>query len=159
MHTRTVIVFLLSAIFPIAAALAFNGTGQVRTLYNRQPHDDLGCLTKDGKWTVDEPLCGVFTARRTGNYNDYTLSAEGAGACGLDHIYFVCGEDVAPYIFSTWGDNFPAAGLTVLRYGQYGVFATDAPDSPPAPGAEPLRIRLYSASDKGKWAWLGWNEL
>ncbi|KAL1840379.1 hypothetical protein VTJ49DRAFT_505 [Mycothermus thermophilus] len=159
MRTQTITLSLLAALCSSVSALAFNGTGQLRTVYNRPPHDDLGCLTKDGKWTVDEPLCGVFTAVRTGNYNDYTLSAEGSGPCGIDHIYFTCGEGVTPRIFSTWGDNVPAPGLTVLRVGQYGVFATDAPDSPPPPGAEPLRIHFYSASEKGKYAWLGWKEL
>ncbi|KAL2155747.1 hypothetical protein VTH82DRAFT_489 [Thermothelomyces myriococcoides] len=144
----------LAALLPVSiAASAFDGRGQLRTLYISGDHEDLGCLTSDGKWTVNEDQCGVFIADRI-NEAEYYLSSEKAGPCGVQAATFKCAEDVKPGIF-----RGPIPGHEVLRYSQYGVFATNAPDSPPALNAEPLAIHFYSGIEKGKWVWLGWESL
>lgn len=89
----------LAALLPVSiAASAFDGRGQLRTLYISGDHEDLGCLTSDGKWTVNEDQCGVFIADRI-NEAEYYLSSEKAGPCGVQAATFKCAEDVKPGIF------------------------------------------------------------
>ncbi|KAL2189191.1 hypothetical protein L209DRAFT_752412 [Thermothelomyces heterothallicus CBS 203.75] len=161
---RSLAAFLLALtallLTPTAASgsPSFTGHGQLRALHNTGDHEDLGCLTSEGKWTVEEPLCGVFAADRIDDYQFRLRSIE-AGECGVDVATFKCGGGVKAAGFGTWGTPGPVPGYDVLRYSQYGVLATNAPDSPPAPGEEPLAIHFYSGSEKGKWIWLGWKAL
>ncbi|KAL1838627.1 hypothetical protein VTJ49DRAFT_2464 [Mycothermus thermophilus] len=121
----------------------FSGRGQVRTYYIHDDQPDLGCLTNDGRWTVDEYRCGVFFATRLTNgdiswNSSFLLEAQGSGPCGYDYYdrgTFNCGSGINATIF--WR----------------------LIDAPPPPGAEPLEIHWYGASEKGKWAYLGWKTL
>ncbi|KAL2131974.1 hypothetical protein VTI74DRAFT_4375 [Chaetomium olivicolor] len=177
--------FALAVLLPFSSTTAspitkkaipadFTGLGQIRTFYIGQTHDDLGCLTSAGQWTVDEKLCGVFKAKRpeeqiitlasigTGNATgvDSQQGAEVSVAeCGIDVAKFKCGGGVNGAVFGTWTTKGPIPGHEVLRYSQYGVFATDAEDSPPPLTGPALDIHFYSGIEKGKWVWLGWRSL
>ena len=80
----------------------FNGTGQVRTRNWKGDHEDLGCLTKEGRWTVNEALCGVFKAERfrpdRGSIDLWRLSSK-AGPCRLYGSDFICETGFAGYEF------------------------------------------------------------
>ncbi|KAL2158164.1 hypothetical protein VTH06DRAFT_4732 [Thermothelomyces fergusii] len=153
----------LAALLPIATAVpgpsSFTGYGQLRALYNKGDHEDLGCLTSDGKWTVDEDRCGIFLSDRINDSQQFRLYGVGAGQCGIDVATFKCNTEIKTTVFGTWGLPGPIPGHELLRYSQYGVFATDAQYSPPEPGDEPLAIHLYSGREKGKWAWLEWRHV
>jgi len=160
---RSVTAFLittLAALLPTAAAGSqdFTGLGQLRTLYIGDDHQDLGCVTSAGKWTVDEAECGAFAAQPLDN-GVFQLWSHGAGGCGINAGTLQCGGGIKGASFGTFGTSGPIPGREVLRYSQYGVLATDAPDSPPTPDEAPLTMHFYSGSEKGKWVWLGWKPL
>ncbi|GAB1320986.1 hypothetical protein MFIFM68171_11196 [Madurella fahalii] len=146
----------LTLTLPATAARDFSGLGQIRTLYVVGNHEDLGCLTGEGKWTTDESQCGTFAAVRDGL--NFKLTALEAGKCGVDVATFKCGHVGKGGVFSTFGTSGPIPGKEVLRYGQYGVMATDGM-SPPASREPALDIHFYSGAEKGKYAWLGWKSL
>ncbi|KAL2195399.1 hypothetical protein P885DRAFT_79339 [Corynascus similis CBS 632.67] len=164
MRSLNTLLLALTALLPLSAAAAvakrpaFTGPGQLRTFYIRGDHEDLGCVTSEGKWTVDESQCGVFVTERLDS-NQFHLRALKAGQCGIDVATFKCGGGVKEAVFGTWGTSGPVSGTEVLRYSQYGIMATDAPDSPPTRHQEPLAMHFYSGSEKGKYVWLGWKAL
>jgi uncharacterized membrane protein len=78
----------------------FTGLGQIRTVYIGSNHEDLGCLTSAGQWTVDESQCGTFvTAQIDNSYGQFHLFSTEAGACGIDVATFKCGDGVKWSIF------------------------------------------------------------
>ncbi|KAK4224243.1 hypothetical protein QBC38DRAFT_25008 [Podospora fimiseda] len=151
---------LLFALIP--AAQAFSGLGQIRTLYIGRDHDDLGCLTSQGKWTTDEALCGTFYAYRLSTnakgMSTFRLAGVDVGICGIAPAgVFKCGG-VKDVDFGTWGNEGPVKHRDVLRYGQYGVVASYG-NNPPAPEEGPLQVHFYSGAEKGKYVWLVWKSL
>lgn len=78
-----------------ATALDFQGTGQLRALQGVPEGDergtDLGCLTVEGKWTVDEARCGLFSGARKDNLT-ITVTTLAGIPCGHDPGTFVCRE-------------------------------------------------------------------
>lgn len=103
--TSTIALSILAALIPSASATPWNGTGLVRTIDSDAPNDEIGCLTSDGRWTVDEHLCGVFTAVPTGaNDWEFTLTSQGAGPCSVvDPYWFTCGPNVTAWKFGVSG--------------------------------------------------------
>lgn len=91
------ILLALSALLPAVCAEQkrsdFVGLGQLRTLYIGTGHEDLGCLTSAGQWTVDESQCGVFAAAPLDN-GVFHLFAPKTGGCGVDVATFKCGGGV-----------------------------------------------------------------
>jgi hypothetical protein len=85
-----------SSEFPISKD--FTGIGQLRTVYIRDDHEDLGCLTNTGKWTVDEAQCGNFAAVQI-KEGQFHLVAAGVGGCGIEVATFKCASDVKVDIF------------------------------------------------------------
>ncbi|KAK4151556.1 hypothetical protein C8A00DRAFT_35807 [Chaetomidium leptoderma] len=161
MLSRTVLLAftaLLSTAIAASRTPDFTGVGQIRTLYIGTGHEDLGCLTSTGKWTIDESQCGTFAAAKA-NDNSFHLFATEEGGCGIDVATFKCGGGVKGGTFGTFGTTGPIPGREVLRYAQYGVLATDAADSPPSLKEEALDLHFYSGSEQGKWVWLGWKPL
>jgi hypothetical protein len=71
----------------------FTGLGQLRALYIRDDHEDLGCLTKMGKWTVNEAQCGNFAAVQI-KEGQFHLVAAGVGGCGIEGATFKCAKEV-----------------------------------------------------------------
>ncbi|KAK4220707.1 hypothetical protein QBC38DRAFT_333836, partial [Podospora fimiseda] len=146
----------------IPAGQAFSGLGQIRTLYIARDHDDLGCLTSQGKWTTDEALCGNFYAYRLSKnakgMSTFRLAGVDVGMCGITPAgIFKCGG-VHDAEFGTWGYEGPVKQHDVLRYGQYGVVASDG-NNPPALNEGPNEVHFYSGSEKGKYVWLVWKWL
>lgn len=80
----------LTLTVPVTAARDFSGLGQIRTLYITDDHEDLGCLTSQGRWTADESQCGTFVAVR--DAHDFKLAAVDGGKCGVDVATFKCGQ-------------------------------------------------------------------
>ena len=76
----------------------FTGIGQLRTLYIRDDHEDLGCLTNTGKWTVNEAQCGNFAAVQI-KEGQFHLVAAGVGGCGIEGATFKCASEVKVDIF------------------------------------------------------------
>ncbi|KXX82950.1 hypothetical protein MMYC01_200417 [Madurella mycetomatis] len=146
----------LALTVPVTVARDFSGLGQIRTLYIRDDHEDLGCLTSQGRWTTDESQCGTFVAVR--DAHDFKLTALDGGKCGVDVATFKCGQGVQWDVFATFGTNGPIPGREVLRYSQYGVMATNGM-SPPNFREPALDIHFYSGAEKGKYAWLAWKPL
>lgn len=71
-----------------AAALDFQGSGQIRTLWRNdtQPEAfDLGCLTSKAQWTADETLCDVYTGVRKSN-SSVILTTSAGLPLGLDNF-------------------------------------------------------------------------
>ncbi len=97
-----------SAIFSATAldpkAKDFTGFGQIRTLYIERTHDDLGCLTSAGKWTVDEAQCGTFSVYQLSDSTFHLLAPE--GACGIDVATLRCEAEVEPAIFGVRSNSF-----------------------------------------------------
>lgn len=95
------ILLAVGPLLPLASAEPeakdFSGLGQIRTLYIGRGHDDLGCLTSAGKWTVDESKCGTFAAEQISNSTFHLFAPE--GGCGVDVATFRCGDDVKGAIF------------------------------------------------------------
>jgi hypothetical protein len=94
---------ILSAVAVDPKAKDFTGLGQIRTLYIERDHNDLGCLTSAGKWTVDEAQCGTFSTEQISD-STFHLSAP-EGPCGIDVATFKCGSDVQAAIFGV-GSSF-----------------------------------------------------
>jgi hypothetical protein len=81
---------------------AFSGVGQIRTQWNEGDHADLGCLTDTGKWTVDDKLCGIFTAAPIPGYSIYSYSlSTKEGPCYIYGASIVCdnGNTGYPSVF------------------------------------------------------------
>jgi hypothetical protein len=95
-------VALLAGLAAGVCGMDFNGTGQVRTLWSNGGAKlngmDLGCLTVDGRWTIDEELCGVFSGVRTQTGTELNTAMiyleTASGPCGRNNVEFVC-SDVA----------------------------------------------------------------
>lgn len=83
-----------------AAALDFQGTGQIRTW--NTTGTDLGCLTKQAQWTADETQCDVFTGTRASDSDIHFTTSTGL-PCGLDNVKVVCqdGLDSTQWMVST----------------------------------------------------------
>lgn len=85
----------------------FNGTGHVRTRNWQGDYEDLGCITKEGRWTINEALCGVFKASRFrpkgGSIDLWKLSSK-AGPCRIYGAEFICESGFEGYDFgvSLW---------------------------------------------------------
>ncbi|KAK0724876.1 hypothetical protein B0H67DRAFT_481070 [Lasiosphaeris hirsuta] len=148
---------LATAATPIAAV--FNGTGELRTLWNAGDHADLGCLTDEGQWIAQDTECGAFEAVQVNDTALYTLTTA-VGACRVRGSRFTCGEDNEAYNFGTWPENWPNGipGVKVLRWGQYGLMASKN-NGPPALTDSPKDIYFVSYSESGKYVWLTWKDL
>ncbi|KAK4182568.1 hypothetical protein QBC35DRAFT_444985 [Podospora australis] len=165
MKTTPLVISTFGVASTAAQSTYFSGLGQVRTFYVRDNHEDLGCLTSAGKWTTNNSLCGNFTANRATPSPNYSVSwtlSTSAGPCGIETVTLKCKPGITPAVFGNWGDpatngGGPVPGREILRYGAYGVFASSLGNNPPTPQEGPAEIRLYSASDEGKWVWLGFN--
>jgi hypothetical protein len=85
---------------PTRAVTTFEGTGQLRTLWNDGDHADLGCLTDTGLWTADYKLCGTFTgtALDSSSLRTFTLTSA-AGPCKILGTRFTCQEGNEAYAF------------------------------------------------------------
>lgn len=96
----SVIIFPLPSTRPSAP---FGGIGQIRTRSREGPdYEDLGCLTKDGRWTVNEALCGVFKADRDrpeGYGIDIWKLKSRVGACQMWATRFKCEKGAEPTEF------------------------------------------------------------
>lgn len=70
---------------------SFNGVGQIRAQWNQGDYIDLGCLTDSGKWTVNNTLCGTFTATpyTASSIYSYRLSTN-QGPCYIYGARVVC---------------------------------------------------------------------
>ncbi|KAK3346362.1 hypothetical protein B0T25DRAFT_461419 [Lasiosphaeria hispida] len=152
--------WLIATATPIAAA--FNGTGELHTLWSAGDHADLGCITDEGLWTARETACGAFEAVPVPDTSMYTLTTA-AGACWVRGARFTCGEGneafnfgVIILFFSNWPNGIP--GVKVLRYGQYGLMASRS-NGPPGLTDSPKPIHLVSYSETGKYVWLTWKDL
>jgi hypothetical protein len=104
LSTTTLLAFtaLLSTTTAYERTKDFTGLGQIRTVYIGSNHEDLGCLTATGQWTVDESQCGTFVTAPVAenSYNNqFHLSSTKAGACGIDVATFKCGGGVKWSIF------------------------------------------------------------
>lgn len=84
----------------------FTGLGQLRALYIRDDHEDLGCLTNTGKWTVNEAQCGNFAAVQI-KEGQFHLVAAGVGGCGVEAGVFRCERDVKA---GTFGVSYSSLG-------------------------------------------------
>jgi hypothetical protein len=82
----------------------FTGLGQLRALYFRDDHEDLGCLTNTGKWTVDEAQCGNFAAVQI-KEGQFHLVAAGVGGCGIERATFKCESEVKVATFGVSSDS------------------------------------------------------
>ncbi|KAK4226424.1 hypothetical protein QBC38DRAFT_366579 [Podospora fimiseda] len=168
MHFRSILSLCL-ANFATAAPSAttkydtFNGAGQIRTRWNKGDYADLGCVTNDGKWTVDEKLCGTFTATPITNsgtiaYSYYLKSNN--GPCYIYGAEFVCDKGNRGTInqFGLWYIDGVLPDASPLRVGNYGLMATWG-KNPPLVEEGPQPLHLVSYTEQGKYVWLTWKEL
>ncbi|RYP68697.1 hypothetical protein DL770_008397 [Monosporascus sp. CRB-9-2] len=148
----------VSAFAVVAQAANFEGKGQLRALWNDPVHmgEDLGCITQEGFWTVDEDKCGTFTSEKSTTAT-YPLQIKGElGYCQPSPFDCTKSAQTTPG-FSTWVD-VTVPGRGVLVSGNGGIYASDTGNNPPLPG-EVSKIKFYSGTEKGKWIWLGWKAL
>ncbi|KAM7214441.1 hypothetical protein V8F06_010198, partial [Rhypophila decipiens] len=139
----------------------FNGTGQIRTRWYKGNYADLGCLTKEGRWTVDESLCGVFKAdrRRPAGYEiDIWYLKSKAGNCRIYAANFLCDNGGKGTEFGPWLWPTAIPGTEVLRWGQYGLMANWV-RNPPLKTDAPLDIHLVGYNEPGQYVWLTWSPL
>ncbi|KAM7189572.1 hypothetical protein V8F20_010111 [Naviculisporaceae sp. PSN 640] len=156
----SVIIFPLPGTRPSAP---FGGVGQIRTRSREGPdYADLGCLTKEGRWTVNESQCGVFKADRSRpegyGIDIWTLKSK-AGPCQTWFARFKCEKGADSTEFGPWvGLPGGIPGVEVLRWGQYGLMAGYL-RNPPLKTDEPQEIHFVSYTEPGKYVWLTWSPL
>lgn len=115
----SVIIFPLPSPRPSAP---FGGIGQIRTRSKDGPdYVDLGCLTKEGRWTVNESQCGVFKADRSRpegyGIDIWTLKSK-AGPCQTWFARFKCekGADSTEFgVSATLNLTFSRNSLAKIR--------------------------------------------
>lgn len=88
------LLFFLSLLVS-ARALEWQGKGQLRALQGwpmENRGSDQGCITRQGKWTVNEAQCDLFSGTRKDNFTVTVTTSDGV-PCGLDepgNARFVC---------------------------------------------------------------------
>ncbi|KAK3995537.1 hypothetical protein QBC44DRAFT_366325 [Cladorrhinum sp. PSN332] len=166
MHLPSILSLGLAG-FTVAAPSAldkresFNGVGQIRAQWREGDYADLGCLTNAGKWTVDETLCGNFTATPFPGSFIYSYSLEtDSGPCYTYGASIVCdnGNTGYPTIFGLWPWPNAIPNTPSLRVGNYGLMATHG-NNPPTIEEGPQSVHFVTYSEKGKWVWLTWKAL
>lgn len=92
---------VLLALAGAASATTFNGTGQLRALASSVSGNgtSIGCITDTGAWTMDEDLCGTFTATRGSTSAIYVTLSTLNGPCTLDKSNFTCSADATALQF------------------------------------------------------------
>ncbi|KAI0133888.1 hypothetical protein BJ170DRAFT_716068 [Xylariales sp. AK1849] len=147
---RNVVILALSG---LAAALSFNGTGQLRTLSSTDLGSDLGCLTDTGLWSKNETLCGTFTGVRSIDSTSTVISSS-VGPCTLNGTLksFECSTDTDALTFWAWSGLI--TDWDVLAYGETVTFSS-AENATKAPA----EVRKYRTTDPKPWIWLGWLSL
>lgn len=96
---------LLTTMAGAAAALTFNGTGQLMA-YSSTIGDNsaLGCMTDVGLWSINGTDCGTFEGTRDADSIYFTISSL-EGPCELDDSVFTCSSDVTATSFWVRADS------------------------------------------------------
>ncbi|QKX56860.1 uncharacterized protein TRUGW13939_03967 [Talaromyces rugulosus] len=148
-------ILLFSLLGAAASALDFQGAGQIRTW--NQTGTDLGCLTKQAQWTVDETQCDSFSGKR--NATGIYLTASTGVPCGIDNVKVVC-QDGLSTVTSTWGlfyGGSPYPDHDVLGFGEYGLMASTEDYVPTKATDAPVTIEFWGDTNVQPFVWLTWK--
>jgi len=92
-------IFLILATISLAAARSFSGRGQLRATWRDGEHNDLGCVTDEGRWTTDDTRCGTFEASPVPETPTMFTLQSAAGFCKVFEGRFMCNQDADAYHF------------------------------------------------------------